>query len=173
MVADILLAVIAFAVIIIGIIGCILPIIPGPPLSFAGVLILKFFTSYGEKISTEALLIVGIIAIVVQILDYFVPVWGTKKFGGTKYGTWGSMIGLLAGIILLPMLGIVIGPFGIIGIIGGPFFGALIGETIAGQKSDKAMRAAFGSFIGFLTGTLMKLVTSIGITIYAGYIVFS
>lgn len=63
------------------------------------------------------------------------------------------------------MLGLTIGPFGIISILAGPFFGALIGENMAGQPSDKAMRAAFGSFFGFLAGTLMKLATSIVITI--------
>ena len=168
MVIDILITILAFVVIIIGIIGCVLPIIPGPPLSFAGVLILEFFTSHGENITGTALLVVGTIAIVVQVLDYIVPAWGTKKFGGTKAGAWGSIIGLIIAIFFLPTI-----IPGLIAIIIGPFLGALVGETIAGQKSDKALRAAFGSFIGFLTGTLMKLVTSIGIAVYAGWVVFA
>jgi uncharacterized protein YqgC (DUF456 family) len=160
---DWLLIILSFILILAGLIGCILPVLPGPPLSFIGVL-LAHFTRFAE-FETLTLFSLGLLALVVQILDYIVPVWGTKKFGGTKYGTWGSIIGLIVGIIVLPMLGLVIGPFGIIGILAGPFFGALIGETIAGQQSEKAMRAAFGSFIGFLTGTFMKLVTSIVITV--------
>jgi len=107
-------------------------------------------------------LFLGLFALIVQILDYIVPAWGTKKFGGSKYGTWGSIIGLIAGLFFLPALG----PFGIITILGGPFLGALIGEKIAGRDSNTATRAAFGSFIGFLAGTFMKLVCSSVITVY-------
>ena len=89
----------------------------------------------------------------------WVPVWGAKKFGGSRAGVWGSVIGLIIGIFFIPL-----GPFGIIGILGGPFCGALIGEILAGKKSDKAFRAAFGTFIGFIAGTLMKLVTAFIIT---------
>jgi len=154
----------AIILILLGLVGCILPVLPGPPLSFIGLLLIHFtqFASF----ETSTLVSLGMLALVVQILDYIVPVWGTKKFGGTKYGTWGSIVGLLAGIILLPALGIVIGPFGIIGILAGPFFGALVGEKIGGTESDKAMKAAIGSFIGFLAGTLMKLASSIVITVF-------
>ncbi len=161
---DYLLLVISILLILVGIVGCILPIIPGPPLSFIGIIIANF-TRFAD-FSTNTLFFLGALAIIVQALDYIVPVWGTKKFGGSKYGVWGSTIGLIVGIILLPMLGIVLGPFGLIGILGGPFFGALIGETIAGKQSDKAFKAAIGSFIGFLAGTFMKLTTSIVITIF-------
>ena len=97
----------------------------------------------------------------VTALDYVVPIIGTKKFGGTKRGVMGSMIGLVIGVIVLPISGIVIGPFGILGIILGPFIGAYIGESTAGRDSKTAMRAAFGSFIGFLAGTLMKITYTI------------
>lgn len=160
---DWLLLTLAIVLFIIGIIGCFLPVLPGPPVSFLGMVVLHFSEKFGDY-SSLTLLAFGLLALVVQILDYIVPAWGTKKFGGTKYGTWGSIIGLIFGIFVLPSI-IVIGPFGLFGIILGPFFGALIGETIGGQKSDKAMRAAFGSFIGFLSGTLMKLVASVIITV--------
>lgn len=161
---DWFLIILSFILILAGLIGCILPVLPGPPLSYIG-LLLAHFTRFAG-FDTTTLLLLALLAIIVQILDYIVPVWGTKKFGGTKYGTWGSIIGLIVGIFVLPILGLTIGPFGLIGILAGPFFGALIGETIGGQKSDKAMRAAMGSFIGFLTGTLMKLVSSIIITVF-------
>ena len=161
---DYFLLVLSILIMLLGFIGCLLPILPGPPLSFIGVLILHF-TKFAD-FSTRILLFLGLLALIVQVLDYIVPVWGTKKFGGSKYGTWGSVIGLIVGIIVLPVLGLTIGPFGLIGILGGPFLGALIGEKIAGRDSDTAMRAAFGSFIGFLTGTFMKLVCSSVITVY-------
>ncbi len=157
---DYLLLILSLILIIAGIFGCILPILPGPPLSFIGILILQF-TRFGN-LSIGNLIFLGVLAIIVQILDYIVPAWGTKKFGGTKYGTWGTIIGLIAGLFFLPAFG----PFGIITILGGPFIGALIGEKIAGKDTNKAMRAAFGSFVGFLTGILMKLVTSSIITVY-------
>lgn len=161
---DYFLLVLSIILLILGFIGCILPILPGPPLSFIGILLINF-TSFADFAARE-LIFLGLLALIVQVLDYIVPVWGTKKFGGSKYGTWGSIIGLIAGIIILPVLGIVIGPFGIIGILGGPFLGALIGELIAGRNSSTALRSAFGSFIGFIAGTLMKLVCSSIITVY-------
>lgn len=89
------------------------------------------------------------IVVVVSVLDYLIPVYGTKKFGGTKYGMWGCGIGLLAGVWL--------GPWGI---ILGPFFGALIGEMLASNHTG-AFKAALGSFIGFLFSTLLKLIVCV------------
>ena len=156
---DWLLLVLAIVLLVVGVIGGILPVLPGPPLSFVGMIVLHF--SKYKDFSHELLWIFGFIAFGVQILDYIVPVWGTKKFGGSKYGTWGSIIGLIAGLFFVPA----IGPFGIITILAGPFFGALIGEKIGGQNSDKALKAAIGSFIGFLTGTFLKVATSIAIIV--------
>lgn len=156
---DWLLLTLAIVLLIVGVIGGILPVLPGPPLSFIGMLVLHY--SRFADFQKETLFIFGFVAITVQILDYIVPAWGTKKFGGTKYGAWGSIIGLIIGLFFVPAFG----PFGIITILAGPFFGALIGEKIGGQDSDKAMRAAFGSFIGFLTGTLMKVITAVVIFI--------
>ncbi len=161
---DYILLALSIFLILIGIIGCILPVIPGPPLSYLGIITVHF-TKFAD-FSSKTLIVLGIVALIVTVLDYIVPVWGTKKFGGSKAGVIGSTIGLIVGIVILPMLGIVIGPFGLIGILAGPFFGALIGEFIHGQESEKALVAAIGSFIGFLAGTFMKLVTSIIITVY-------
>ena len=107
------------------------------------------------------LLILATIVAVVAVLDYIVPLWGTKAFGGSKAGVRGSTIGLIIGMILLPIFGIVLGPFGLFGILGGPFLGAWIGERYAGKGPRLALRAAFGSFIGFLAGTLMKIGLSV------------
>jgi hypothetical protein len=155
---DILLITGALALLLLGIIGCVLPVLPGPPIGFLGILLASF--SSLMDFSTEALLIYAFLAILVTVLDYIVPVWGTKKMGGSKYGTWGSTIGLILAVIVLPVLGITIGPFGLFGIILGPFLGAFVGELISGKKSEEAGRAALGAFLGFVTGVLMKLMVS-------------
>jgi uncharacterized protein YqgC (DUF456 family) len=136
--------------IIIGVLGCVLPIIPGPPLSYIGLLFLHFTTRF--QFSSRFLIIWAIITAVVYAIDYIVPIWGTKKFGGSKRGVWGSVIGLLIGLIFAP--------FGLISIIIGPFLGAVIGELTAGKESGVALKSGLGSFMGFLAGTLLKLITS-------------
>lgn len=153
---DILLIIVAFVVLILGLIGDVLPGIPGTPVSYLALLIIH----WTDKISfsTQFLVVTGLFALAITVLDYVVPVWGTKKFGGTKAGARGSTIGLIISVIVLPLLGIVIGPFGIIGLLGGPFVGAYIAEKKAGNDDTLAWRSAFGSFIGFLTGTLMKII---------------
>ncbi len=149
---------------LVGISVAIIPGIPGPIVSFIGLLVLQLRTN--PAFSEELLVIMGLIAAAVTFLDYVVPIWGTKKFGGTKMGVRGSIVGLIVGIIGLPLLGIVIGPFGLFGIILGPFVGAYIGESMAGTDSRSAMRSAVGSFIGFIAGTFMKLVYSLVVAYY-------
>ncbi len=154
-----LIYLIAILCIIIGIVGDVVPGLPGVPISYVAMLLLHFFT--GINYSSETLVIYGMICVLITILDYFVPIWGTKKFGGTKAGVRGSTIGLIVGVIVLPILGIVIGPFGIIGIIAGPFVGAYVGEKMSGVDDTLAWRSAFGSFVGFVAGTLLKVVYSL------------
>jgi uncharacterized protein YqgC (DUF456 family) len=139
------LIIIGVILMLVGIAGCVLPLLPGPPLSFLALLIQQFNSP--NPFSTKFLLIWGGITLVVTILDYLIPVFGTKKFGGSKYGVWGCTIGLFVGLF--------IGPWGI---IIGPFIGAFIGEIIANNDSSTALKSAFGSFIGFVFGTLLKLV---------------
>ena len=161
---DYLLFVSAIVVLIIGLIGDIIPGIPGTPVSYLALLLVHWTdrVSYSPKL----LVIAGFVGAVITVLDYVVPVWGTKKFGGTKAGVRGSTIGLIVGILVLPMLGIVLGPFGILGILGGPFVGAYIGEKMGGTPDNHAWRSAFGSFIGFLAGTFMKIVYTLVIGFY-------
>ncbi len=161
---DFIWIIVGIVLILIGIAGAIIPGIPGPIVSFFALLILQLREN--PPFEEELLVIMGLIAAAVTFLDYVVPIWGTKKFGGSKMGVRGSIVGLIIGIIGLPILGIVIGPFGIIGILLGPFLGAYVGESMAGKDSTTAMRSAVGSFIGFLGGTLMKLVYSIVVGYY-------
>lgn len=161
---DILLIVLAVLLALVGLVGVIVPGLPGTPLSYGALLLLHFTSRFSY--STRFLIIMAIIAVIISLLDYWIPIYGTRKFGGTKAGVRGSMIGLIIGIIVLPLFGIVIGPFGLFGIILGPFLGALIGERIAGMPDDQALKAAFGSFVGFLAGTLFKLAYGLVVLFY-------
>jgi len=149
---------------LVGLGGALIPGLPGPPISYLGLVALHLTEKY--SFSDEFLFVMAIIMIAIVILDYVVPVYGTKKFGGSKRGVWGSTIGLVAGLFVLPALGIIIGPFGLLGIILGPFIGAYIGEKTGGKDSETALRAAIGSFIGFLAGTFMKLAYAIVAGVY-------
>ena len=158
-----LIFLLAVICVIVGIVGDVVPGLPGVPISYAAMLLLHFFT--GITYSNETLIIYGVLCAVITIVDYFVPIWGTKKFGGTKAGVRGSTIGLLVGVVVLPILGIVIGPFGLIGILAGPFVGAYIGEKMSGVDDSLAWRSAIGSFVGFVAGTLLKVVYSIVVAV--------
>lgn len=151
---DILLLILGIAGLLVGLAGAVLPL-PGPPLSFVGLLCLHF-SKYAE-IGELTLYTFGLLTLAITVLDYYVPIWGIKKFGGTSYGTWGSTIGLLLGFFVIPALGIFLGAF----------LGALVGELIGGMAADKALKAALGSFLGFITGIFMKVVLCLVMIGYA------
>ena len=155
---DTFLIILGAICLIVGLIGCIAPVLPGVPLSYLGLLLLHW--TERVQFSWQFLVVWGVVVIVIQILDYFIPAWGTKKFGGTKYGVWGSTIGLFAGFFMGPL-----------GIIIGPFIGAVLGELLYFNRHpqnateqpnntyfNRALRAGFGSFIGLLAGTLVKVI---------------
>ncbi|MBN2172977.1 MAG: DUF456 domain-containing protein [Bacteroidales bacterium] len=145
---DILWAIIGLIILLVGIVGCVLPVIPGQALSWLSLLILQLKDD--PPFTVRFLVIWALITAFVTLLDYVVPIWGTKKLGGSKYGLWGATIGLFVGIFFFPPLGLIVGPF----------FGAVIGELIAGKNSNVALKSGFGSFLGFLAGTAMKLAIS-------------
>ncbi len=149
---DIFLIILAGIILLLSVLGNIIPGLPGVPLGYISFLLLQLTDKV--QFSLTFMLVWAAIVIVIQVLDYIVPAWGTKRFGGTKYGMWGSTIGLL--------LGLFFGPWGI---ILGPFLGAFLGELIQGQEAAAALKAGFGSFIGLLTGTILKMICS-GFMIY-------
>lgn len=147
---DIFLLIIGFLLAILGIVGAFLPVLPGPITSWLGLLLLHLTSVI--PMDWTFLGITLAIAIAIWLIDYVIPAMGTKKFGGTKYGVIGSMVGLVVGLFFFPPFGIIIGPF----------LGAFLGEMIQdSNEPKKALRAAFGSFIGFLTSTLLKFVAAV------------
>lgn len=149
---DIFLVCLGLICVLVGVLGSFMPVLPGLPISWAG-LLLVHLTSV-VPMNYSYLVIWLVVAIVVLVLDYVIPAMGTKKYGGSKYGVWGTTIGLLVGMFFPPF-----------GFIVGPFLGAYIGEMIHQKDSKIASRAAWGSFMGFLTSTFMKFIFGI---VYVG-----
>jgi hypothetical protein len=127
-----------------GIVGCVVPVVPGPILSYCGLLCL-LGTSHSPTVA--ALLAFGVVTAVATVLDYVVPALGAKKFNCSKLGIFGCAVGTLVGIAFFPL-----------GLLLGPFLGAVIGELIAGKSVGKSVWGGIGAFIGFLAGTFLKLV---------------
>lgn len=142
---DIILIVLAVLCLIVGLIGCVAPMLPGPPIAYVGMLLLHFTDA---KHFTSAQLVIGAVLVVVTlVLDYVIPALGAKYVGGSKWGAWGCTIGTLLGMFFMPW-----------GLLLGPFLGAVVGELMAGRKSGEAIRSGLGSLLGFLFGTVLKIV---------------
>ncbi len=137
---------------LLGIMGSFLPVLPGPPLSYLGVLLLQLLPE--SPFSNRFLLIYAGLTLLVTVVDYVVPVYGSEKMGATKYGIWGSTIGLILGLFFFPPFGLILGPF----------LGAIAGELIHGKKMNEALRSGLGAFIGFATGTFLKLAFCVWLT---------
>ncbi len=140
---EILLIVLGILCLLVGLAGCIIPMLPGPPVAYIGIVLLHL-TSQAE-FSTSQLVIWLLLVVIVQVLDYFVPTWGTRYIGGSRSGSRGCLIGTLIGLWFMPW-----------GILLGPFLGAFIGELLAGHSTGLALRSGFGSLLGFLFGTVLK-----------------
>ena len=142
---DIILVILGILCLIGGLLGCILPMLPGPPISFAALILLEL-TSYACFSGTQ-LTIWLVLVIAVQLLDYIVPMLGSKYSGGSTWGNRGCLAGTLIGLLFMPW-----------GIVLGPFLGAIIGEILGGRSIHEALKSGFGSLIGFLLGTISKFV---------------
>jgi uncharacterized protein YqgC (DUF456 family) len=145
----IVLIILGLLIAMVGLAGCILPVIPGPPFSFLALIILSWAKDW-EPFSSTFLIIMAGLTILLTILDYVVPVIGAKKYGASKLGLWGSIIGILIGLFFFPPLGMLIGAI----------VGALAGELIAGKEIKKALRAGWGVFVGNMLVIVLKLAFS-------------
>lgn len=142
-----ILLIIGALFILAGLAGAFLPVVPGLPFSYFGLLILQFL--YAPFSVLFLIVWAGIVILVGFILDNVIPAWGAKKFGGSSYGVTGSVLGLIAGLFFPP-----------IGFVVGPLIGAFVGEIIGGNSSDKAFKSAFGSFVGFMAATGLKVMAA-------------
>jgi uncharacterized protein YqgC (DUF456 family) len=150
----IVLIVIGLLIAIAGIIGCIVPALPGPALSFLSLVILSYAKGW-EPFGLQFFVVMGGFAVLVTFLDYVVPAGGAKKYGASKYGVTGSVAGMLIGFFFIPPLGIFVGAF----------LGALAGEMIAKRGTRDALRAGWGVFVGIMVGVGLKLAYS-GVSLF-------
>lgn len=153
---DVVLAILACLCLLVGLIGCVVPALPGPPISYVGLLLLQW-SGYGG-FSTQFLVIFAVVVVVVTVLDFYLPAWMTKRYGGSRAAQVGSILGLVVGMLVIPPVGIILGPF----------LGALVGELIHDRTDTAAaFKAAFGSFMAFMLGTGLKLIVC-GLMIFYG-----
>ena len=151
---DILLITISVLLLLIGIVGSIVPILPGPPIAYCGLLLVHFSSKH--PFTVEFLIIFGALAILSAVIDNVLPIYATKKFNGSKKGVWGSAIGLAIGLFFFPPFGILIGPM----------LGAFLGEILDGKSPNNSVKPAFGSLIGFLSSIFLRFALSIIMTYY-------
>ena len=142
---EILIIIIIGIFLLLGVIGSVIPTLPGPPLSYIALLLYHFFIN---TINGDSLLWIGVVVVVVTILDYYLQIYGVKKAGGGKYAIRGSVVGMLLGIFFFAALGILVGAF----------IGAYIGAKMEASKHE--VKIAFGALWGFISGTILKLCTS-------------
>ncbi len=147
--------IIAVIMFLIGILGTILPALPGVILVFAGMLLYGFMTNF-VSLSTYFFILQLLVMVVIFIVDFFASAISTKKYGGSKQATVGALVGMVAGIIFLGPLGIIIGPFG----------GSIAAELLLGKDIKQALRVGFGSLVGVIGGTIFKLFAEIIMIIY-------
>ena len=132
-----------------GLVGCVLPALAGPPLNFIGLIVLCLAKGW-RTFSPVFLVVMGALTALTMITDYYLPMAGSKRYGSTKRGFWGALIGMIVGTIAFPPFGLVIGAF----------LGAILGEVTAGKNGSEAMRAGWGAFLGVLAAMVFRLSVS-------------
>lgn len=143
---DILFIVLGIICLLVGLAGCVVPILPGPPIAYAALVLLHLTDKV--QFTLKQFIVWLIVVVVVQLVDYVIPTYGTKKFGGTRWGVWGCFFGTVIGLFVFPPWGVILGPF----------FGAIAGELLGGKETRQALRAGMGAFIGFMAGTVLKFI---------------
>jgi uncharacterized protein YqgC (DUF456 family) len=129
-----------------GIAGCVLPLLPGPPLSFIGLLLLALLKHFAPPLTPTLIILMAVITIAVTLGDYLIPLWGAKRYGTSKWGIWGSVAGMAIGLLFSPF-----------GMLLGALIGAVVVEWLVQKDKQKALKAGWGVIIGSLLGTVLKL----------------
>jgi uncharacterized protein YqgC (DUF456 family) len=140
--------------VLVGIAGCVLPILPGPVLIFLGLLVLAVLKDFSSPLTPTLMIVMAILTVVVTIGDYLIPLWGAKKYGTSKWGIWGSVAGMAIGLFFSPF-----------GMLLGAFIGAVAVECLVQKEKSKALKAGWGVIIGGLVGAALKLGIS-GMMVY-------
>ncbi|MBX4187703.1 MAG: DUF456 domain-containing protein [Candidatus Doudnabacteria bacterium] len=156
---EIIIALASGLLILIGGLGSLLPILPGPPLSFAGLWLYAWYTDY-QQITPLVLIVFGVLTVLTFVVDFFAPALGARGYKASSYGVVGSMIGAFAGIFFMGPLGIIIGPF----------IGGFVGELIYARNMENAIKVATGAFVGFVIGSLFKIAVILGMMVYFVYV---
>ena len=141
--------------ILIGLVGCVIPGVAGPPFSFLALIFMSIAKRW-EAYSLEFLLAMAGLTVAVTALDYVLPAAGAKKYGASRAGFWGAVVGMLLGLFYAPPLGLVLGAF----------LWAFLGEVLAGKAGHQALKAGWGVFVGVMVGMLFKLTASGIMTFY-------
>ena len=149
------LIVLGFIVLAAGIVGCVLPIIPGPPLAYAALLLLSIARKW-QAVSPTVLIVLGAAAVVVTVIENLMPIITSKWKGASKAGIWGSVIGMVVGLVFFPPFGVIIGTFA----------GAVLGELLFSKRPEGALKAGWGVFLGTMIGIALKLAVSGVIAVY-------
>lgn len=144
-----------FLLALLAVLGSIFPLIPGPPLSVAALLILSYAKNW-EPFSTEFLIITGSMALIIIVMDYVLPLEGARRYGASRYGVAGALLGIVAGFLLMPPVGIFIGAL----------LGAVAGELATKKSGHEALRAGWGVFVGFMVGTGIRLAFTLAILFF-------
>jgi hypothetical protein len=148
---DLLLITLGALLLLVGFLGCILPVIPGPSISFLALIVLE---STGLiDFDNQLLWTLFFIMVIITVIDYVIPIWFVRKAGASRKAMVGSALGLIIGIFAFPPLGIIIGPF----------VGAFVGELMQTNDTSKALKGGLAAFAGFVFGSLLKI-------IFAGYV---
>jgi hypothetical protein len=137
-----------------GIAGCVLPLLPGPPLSFIGLFLLALVNHFSPPFTPTLIIVMAVITIAVTLGDYLIPLWGAKRYGTSKWGIWGSVAGMAIGLLFSPF-----------GMLLGALIGAVVVEWLVQKEKEKALKAGWGVIMGSLLGTVLKLGVS-GIMAY-------
>ncbi|OGB60384.1 MAG: hypothetical protein A2Y94_08275 [Caldithrix sp. RBG_13_44_9] len=153
----IILLIIVSSLMLAGLAGTFLPLVPGLPLIYLAFLVYGFFTGWIDY-GFNFMLVWGIITLLLMFLDYYTGALGAKKYGASPAGIWGAIIGGFLGVIFL----------GFLGIIAGPFLGAFVGELLSGKTHTSALRSSWGTFVGYLAGSLFKVI--IGLIMIGSFI---
>ena len=145
----ILLIIIGGTLVLVGIAGCVVPVLPGPPISYISLILISLAYRW-QAFTPKFLIVMGVLTVVVTVLDFILPVYLPKRYGASKFGIWGSILGMIVGLIFFPPFGLIIGTF----------LGAVLGELAFNKDQRASLKAALGVFVGTVLSIMIKVTLS-------------